>query len=63
MKVANSAATMCRAVKLALAGVVIPATNGLVAEDVDQTLRGIGQLATIGMKETDPAILKVMLNK
>lgn len=63
MKVANSAATMCRAVKLALAGVVIPATNGLVAEDVDQTLRGIGQLATIGMKGTDPAILKVMLNK
>lgn len=63
MKVATSTSSMYRAVNLALQGVVIPATNGLVCEDIDETIHGIGILGTKGMKETDPAVLEVMMNK
>lgn len=63
MKVATSVSAMTRAVNLALNGVTIPASNGLVCEDIDKTLHGIGDLATIGLKETDKVILETMLNK
>lgn len=63
MKVATSVSSMLRSVNLALQGIVIPASNGLVAADVDQTIRGIGRLGSEGLKETDPVVLNIMLNK
>lgn len=63
MKVATATSSMYRSVNLARQGVVIPASNGLVCEDIDETIRGIGKLGTIGMKGTDPAVLDVMMAK
>jgi len=63
MKVATSVSSMYRAVNLALQGTVIPASNGLVCDDIDQTIKGIGRLGTDGMKETDPVVLNIMINK
>ncbi|WP_225422950.1 L-cysteine desulfidase family protein [Companilactobacillus jidongensis] len=63
MKVATSISSMCRAVDLAIQGVEIPATNGLVQEDIDETIRGLGKLVTNGFGQTDSAILDVMMNK
>ncbi|AKV56205.1 hypothetical protein AB656_06595 [Bifidobacterium actinocoloniiforme DSM 22766] len=63
MKVATSASSMYRSVNLALQGVEIPSSNGMVCPDVDQTIRGIGRLGTEGMESTDPVVIDVMMNK
>lgn len=63
MKVATAVSSMYRCVNLALQGIVIPKSNGMVCGCVDETLHGIGDLATNGMKLTDPVILKVMMDK
>lgn len=63
MKVATSVSSMLRSVNLALQGIVIPASNGLVCADVDQTIRDIGRLGSEGLKRTDPVVLDIMLNK
>ncbi|MEL4505457.1 L-serine ammonia-lyase, iron-sulfur-dependent, subunit alpha [Luteococcus sp. H138] len=63
MKVASSVGSANRAVLLALAEQRVPGSNGMVFDDVDQTIRGIGRLATRGMAGTDPEILQIMLSK
>lgn len=63
MKVASSVGSASRAVLLALAEQRVPGSNGMVFDDVDQTIRGIGRLATRGMAGTDPEILQIMLSK
>ena len=35
--------------------------DGIVKDDVDKTVKGVGRIASIGMKETDDVILDVML--
>ena len=63
LKVAASVNAAGRAVVLSLAGRRVPGTNGLVHDDVDAGLRGIGRLATHGMKETDSEISSIMIAK
>jgi Uncharacterized conserved protein len=63
MKVASSVSSMYRSTKLALKGIVIPASNGLVCDDIDATIRGIGKLGTEGLKGTDPVVLDIMMQK
>lgn len=63
MKVATSVSSMYRATNLALQGIVIPASNGLVCETIDDTIHAIGKLGTEGMKCTDPVVLDIMVNK
>lgn len=63
MKVSSSVSSMYRSVNLALQGVAVPASNGLVHADVDQTIRGIGRLAAQGMRQTDTTILDIMMEK
>lgn len=63
MKVASSVSSMYRSMNLALQGVSIPANNGLVSDDIDKTIHGLGTFATKGLKETNPVILDIMMNK
>ncbi|WP_461213157.1 L-cysteine desulfidase family protein [Lacticaseibacillus sp. GG6-2] len=63
MKVGTSVSSMYRSVNLALQGVVIPSSNGMVCDDIDETIRGIGHLGTEGMRVTDAAVLDVMMHK
>ena len=37
--------------------------DGLLKKDIEDTIRSIGRLASVGMKETDIEVLKIMLNK
>ena len=48
---------------LAMDGRRITGHEGLVANDVDESIRNIGTLATKGMQETDCQILDIMLHK
>ncbi|MCP3872736.1 MAG: serine dehydratase subunit alpha family protein [Desulfobacteraceae bacterium] len=48
---------------LAMEGISATNTDGIIAEDVEQTVRNIGELARKGMIETDRHILNTMLSK
>ena len=63
MKVATSISSMYRSVNLAIQGITIPASNGLIYQDVDDSIQGLGTMVTKGFKQTDPTILEVMMNK
>ena len=63
MKVATAVSSMYRGVNLALQGIVIPNSNGLVCPTIDETIHGIGRLGTEALRETDSVILDIMLNK
>lgn len=63
VKVSTSVQTMLKAVNMALQGITIPATNGVVSESVDDTIRDLGRLTSEGMAVTDSVILKIMQAK
>ncbi len=48
---------------LAMEGISATSTDGIISEDVEQTVRNIGELATKGMIETDQHILNTMISK
>lgn len=63
LKVVSSVSSMYRAVQLAQAGVVIPATNGIVSEEVEDCIHDLGRYVSSGMQNSDPVILDIMMNK
>ena len=63
VKVSISVQTMLKAVNMALQGITIPATNGVVSESVDDTIRDLGRLTSEVMAATDSVILKIMQAK
>ncbi|MBP1625794.1 MAG: hypothetical protein H6Q00_269 [Holophagaceae bacterium] len=52
-----------RAASLALAGIGIPGTDGIVGEDGEASLRNLGRLAQRGMSGVDADILGIMQDK
>ena len=63
LKVVSSVSSMYRAVQLAQAGVVIPATNGIVSGEVDDCIHDLGLYVSSGMQNSDPVILDIMMHK
>lgn len=63
IKVATSIQTMFKAVNLALQGITIPGTNGVVCNNVDNTIRYLGKLTCRGITASDPVILNLMMDK
>ena len=63
MKVSTAAASAYKAVLLALEGTRVTGSEGIVDEDLDQSIINIGQIASKGMLQTDQQILEIMLNK
>lgn len=63
IKVATSVQTMFKAVNLAMQGITIPGTNGMVCDSVDRTIRNLGELTMDGLAASDPVILKIMMSK
>jgi L-cysteine desulfidase len=63
MKVSTSVMSGYKAVLMALEGIRVTENEGIVAEDVDQSIANLGELACQGMVQTDGQILQIMLNK
>lgn len=63
LKLATAARTAVQAALLSLHGITVQATDGIVGNTPEQTMKNIGDLSTQGMIETDRTILKIMLNK
>lgn len=63
MKVLAAVTSAYEAVLLALSGVRVAGSDGLVANSADECLRNVGFLATKGMQQTDDEVLQIMLQK
>jgi L-cysteine desulfidase len=63
MKVSTSVSAAWKAVLMALDGKRVTGNEGIVAEDVDNSIRNLGELASQGMKQTDEQILQIMMHK
>lgn len=55
------AAVLCAS--LAMEGICPCEKEGVVCRDVEDTIRGVGQISNQGVPQLDPMILQVMLNK
>jgi L-cysteine desulfidase len=63
LKLATAAGTAVRAALFALHGLDVKATDGIVADTPEQTMKNVGRLSTQGMIETDQTILNIMIAK
>jgi L-cysteine desulfidase len=63
LKLATAAGTAVQAALFSLHGMRVRATDGIIAESPEQTMKNVGQLSTEGMVETDRTILAIMIEK
>lgn len=63
MKVSTAVGAACKAVLMAIEGTRVTGDEGIVAEDVDDSIANIGSLACNGMVQTDAQILQIMMDK
>ena len=63
MKVASGVSCAVQSAVLSLRGTCIPSTDGIIDDDVEKTIRNIGEIGSAGMKEADRMILDIMLCK
>lgn len=63
LKLSTAAATAVESSLLAQKNIVVPDTNGIIADGIEQTIRNLGKISNPGMIVTDKVILDVMLEK
>ena len=63
LKIASSVASAMQCARLALAGVSAGNLDGIVTENVEKSIRNLGNLGNAGMEETDRVILDMMISK
>ncbi|MGF1759157.1 L-serine ammonia-lyase, iron-sulfur-dependent, subunit alpha [Photobacterium sagamiensis] len=63
MKVSSSAGAAVKAALMALDGIRVTGNEGIVADDVDTSIRNLSALANGSMTQTDVQILDIMVNK
>lgn len=63
MKVCSAVTAAVHSALFAINNEGLDAKNGIVDEDVEQTIKNIGEIAVLGLKDADSVILKQMLAK
>lgn len=63
LKVATNTSAAVQSALLALGGICVSANDGIITEDVDETIANLAELVRTGMCNTDETILKIMINK
>lgn len=63
MKVSTSASAAVKAALLAANGLGVPAREGIVEADAEQTIANLGHLSREGMRQTDEEIIQIMRRK
>lgn len=63
MKVSTSAAAAWKAVLMALDGTAVTGNEGIVAQDVEQSISNLCALACHSMQQTDKQIIEIMAHK
>ena len=60
-KIISSLEASLFAMDIAMQGLTFDSGDGIVKEDIEKTIKGVGKIASKGMVETDKVILDVML--
>lgn len=63
MKVASGVASSIQSAVLALDGICISSHDGIIDDDIEKTIANLGQIGSVGMKNTDRMILDIMVCK
>ena len=63
LKIASSVASAMQCAQLAMAGVGATSLDGIIAADVENSIRNLANLGSEGMKRTDRVILDMMIAK
>ena len=63
LKIATAVDSAVRAANMALNGDGADSRDGIVCQDVEETLENLGLLGNAGMAEANPLILQMMLQK
>lgn len=63
MKVASGVSCALQSASLAMKGISVRPTDGIIDEDVEKTIRNLGAIGSRGMRETDRMILDIMICK
>lgn len=62
LKVSSAVQSAVQAAVLALDGICIADDEGIIENDVEQTIRNLAEIGSLGMRETDDVILRIMCN-
>ena len=63
MKVASGVSCSVQSAMLAMKGICVPPTDGIIDKDVEKTIANLGRIGSMGMKQTDAMILDIMVCK
>lgn len=63
LKVTSSVSTAVFSAMLAMEGKYVSALEGIIDEEVDQSIRNLASIGSVGMKETDRVVLEIMTGK
>lgn len=63
LKVSTGVAAAIQSALLALDGSVVSSKDGIIEEDIEQTIKNLGLIGSIGMVQTDEMLLQIMVSK
>jgi len=63
LKVSTGVAAAIQSALLAIDGSVVSSNDGIIEEDIEQTIKNLGQIGSIGMMQTDEMLLQIMVSK
>ncbi len=63
LKVSSGVGAAIQSALLALDGIVISSNDGIIDDDVEKTIRNLGEIGSDGMSKTDELLLQIMESK
>lgn len=63
LKVASGVSSSVQSAELALCGLCIRETDGIIEKDIEKTIQNIGKIGSVGMRNADRMIMDIMIGK
>ena len=63
LKISSAVTTAMTSAMLAMNGKCVTSTEGIISDDVDQTIHNLTSIGREAMNETDRLVLKIMTSK
>lgn len=63
LKVASGVSSSIQSATLALDGICISSHDGIIEDDIEKTIKNLGEIGSVGMQKTDRMILDIMVCK
>jgi L-cysteine desulfidase len=63
LKVSSSVSAAIQAAFMGMSEIAVSGKEGIVADDLEGSIRNLGRLASEGMRQTDKVILDIMVSK